>query len=907
MAQTLYIAIDGDTKGFVSSLKKAENVSVKSGKKMAKGVGAATKAYDLLKGAVVAYLGVQTVRAVVDIADTYSLLESRLKLVTGSTEELTRVQKSLFDISQETRIAYQSTADLYTKVSRATKELGISEERRIDVTRALNKAFIVSGASQEAVKNSTLQLTQALQGGVVRAEEYNSIMENTPRVMEAVADGMGISMGELRKMMLDGKVTSEAFFKAFERGSTEIAKEFSEINATIGQSVTVLKNAFFDIIDNANDTSGATEEIAGSIIELADTITENKEGITSVFVSLIELSGLAVKGVGLLGKSVKGWAMLFEEIGSSLGIVTTEVGGLRAELDKVNGGIDFYSKALEEGRGNTEKIAQTIQQLRARKLELVKALDKIAIGYDEAGNAAEKSGDVQQQVAKDTSDAVKKYSEKELEAYEKAADGITDSWQIAHRERYRIQSRALDAEIQLEEDKNDEIDRNLRDFYAGVEALTREKTDYVAATFVLLFGKIGDTAESELGRIQDQFGDWAESLVTGSFSSIGDAWDSLWKGMLGTVVNTVADMAAEFAVETVVGAFLHDGEMKIKSDEYPAVLQKGEMVIPRREAEQIRGNLDRSTNAHGFKGVVGMSEGLRNALSQPSYSDLVGASLPEALGRFAGKLAGKGYARSTGITAPGFSTAVGMVSAGIMGYLGDRIGDFTNTRNFEAIRDLREDGKIGWTKALAMTPFEAGTGALPDKTGSIFDGVMSIASDIRSGFEGMLSAAGDLLGMGGGDAAASGPGTFGGGPGADLGAAPGGNRQSSGGGYSGPGFGGGGGGTSGGSSGGPSGGIGADGNRDGGYGGLAIGTDYVKKDGLFRLHRGEAVTPASDQKEIIKLLQSLVRGVASGGNGQAVNVNVYLGKQKLNSLVESIVVERNRRGVRPTERAYVAG
>ncbi len=164
-----------DSREAEQTLKKFSNSLDQVGRKAKSTVGGFDKLKQSvfgLKGAFTGLFTVLAVKEVLQVADSYTLLNGRLGLVTNSTEELIRVQDSLYEVSKQTRSSYEQTADLYTKIARATKELGIAEADRISITESLNKAFIVSGASQEAAGNATLQLTQALQGGIYDALRY---------------------------------------------------------------------------------------------------------------------------------------------------------------------------------------------------------------------------------------------------------------------------------------------------------------------------------------------------------------------------------------------------------------------------------------------------------------------------------------------------------------------------------------------------------------------------------------------------------------------------------------------------------------------------------------------------------------------------------------------------------------
>ncbi|MGB3212443.1 MAG: tape measure protein [Desulforhopalus sp.] len=295
------------------------------------------------------------------IADGYTLVDGRLKLVTDGTEQLARVQKSLYEVSLDTRQGYEQTATLYTGLARSTKELGTSEQDLLFITENLNKATIVSGASREAAGNSLRQMTQALQGGVVRAEEYNSILENTPRVLEAVASGLGITMGQLRQEMLDSELTAERFLEGFKAGAAGIQQEFEQLPATVKQAGVYMETIFGSIINDSNKASGGTSRIAESIIEVADTIDQNREGIVSLFVKVLGLSASIVENLAEFG----GWLDNFgpkTEAQQQLEEYQAKIGALLERRDRLGGKLtETEEKTLKVYQAQVEQLKSIIR------------------------------------------------------------------------------------------------------------------------------------------------------------------------------------------------------------------------------------------------------------------------------------------------------------------------------------------------------------------------------------------------------------------------------------------------------------------------------------------------------------------------------------------------------------------
>jgi len=147
------------------------------------------------------------------ISDEAANLSARLKLATDTQEEFTRAQQATFDISQRTSVSLRTTIDTFARLERSTEQLGFSQERVLALTESINQAAVLSGGgvSTEAALN---QLNQGLASGVLRGQELNSVMEQTPRIARAIADGMGVPIGRLRALAAEGKLTSEVVANA---------------------------------------------------------------------------------------------------------------------------------------------------------------------------------------------------------------------------------------------------------------------------------------------------------------------------------------------------------------------------------------------------------------------------------------------------------------------------------------------------------------------------------------------------------------------------------------------------------------------------------------------------------------------------------------------------------------------
>lgn len=247
-------------------------------------VDSAANSLRLMRNAVIGLAVGVAIRDVVRLADTMTLLESRLRLVTDSAGELERVKQALFEISQETRTAFESTATLYQRVARGRKELGKSTDEILQFTKTVQQLTVASGASSQEATNAVIQLSQGLASGQVRGEELRSVMEQLPAVALAAARGMNMTLGEFREASLNGEVSARQFFEAIVSGAEEAERDFNKLERTVGQAATQLQNQFMKVVDSSNQGSGATKELVGAIDELRESIAspEFTQGLTGI-------------------------------------------------------------------------------------------------------------------------------------------------------------------------------------------------------------------------------------------------------------------------------------------------------------------------------------------------------------------------------------------------------------------------------------------------------------------------------------------------------------------------------------------------------------------------------------------------------------------------------------------------
>lgn len=231
----------------------------------AKGVDGVSKALDSVKGAA-AGLGIALgAKELAETADEYTNIQNRLRLVTTDTQNLTGVMDALFGVSNRTRSSFEATTDLYGSFARSSKELGLSQKDLIGITETINQAIKVSGTDAQTAANGIRQLAQGIASGTLRGDELNSVLENMPRLATAIAAGMGITTGQLRKLGGEGKITAKAITDALKKEAPQIAAEFTKLTPTISDSLTTVKNNFTKFLGDFDKATGVSTAVANAL------------------------------------------------------------------------------------------------------------------------------------------------------------------------------------------------------------------------------------------------------------------------------------------------------------------------------------------------------------------------------------------------------------------------------------------------------------------------------------------------------------------------------------------------------------------------------------------------------------------------------------------------------------------
>ena len=244
---------------------------------------------NMIKGAVAAYASVQTIGKVMDLSDQLTSTTARLNLMNDGLQTTQDLQNMIYLSAERSRGAYQATADAVSKLGLMAGDAFSSSEEIIAFTEQLNKQFTIAGTEAAGIEAAMLQLTQAMGSGVLRGEEYNSILEQAPNIIQAIADYMEVPKGQLKDMAAEGEITAEIVKNAMFAAADETNAKFESMPKTFSQIWTSFQNtalmAFQPVLQRLNDVAnseafqtfinGAIEAlsmVAGIVVEIFNLI-----------------------------------------------------------------------------------------------------------------------------------------------------------------------------------------------------------------------------------------------------------------------------------------------------------------------------------------------------------------------------------------------------------------------------------------------------------------------------------------------------------------------------------------------------------------------------------------------------------------------------------------------------------
>ncbi|MHB9976021.1 tape measure protein [Klebsiella pneumoniae] len=293
-AGEIYYDIEANVSGLIQAQqqvnKRLDQMDAKF-EKSSRSAGRFEGALNKVGVAIAAAFTIDAAKKLIAIGDEMVTLQARIARLSPSIDVAKETLASLSAIAAQTGNSLSETERLWESLTTALKETGATNSQILGLTSTLQKIGTIGGSSTEEMANALRQFGQSISGGIVRAEEFNSILEQMPELARQIAAGLGISIGDLRKRMLEGKLTAQDALNAIQRQSQSVNEEFDKMPVSIDRAKNSLDVAFKNAINDLNQAIGLTTTLAGLMQSVADNLNyyNNNVGDSSRMPKLIKL------------------------------------------------------------------------------------------------------------------------------------------------------------------------------------------------------------------------------------------------------------------------------------------------------------------------------------------------------------------------------------------------------------------------------------------------------------------------------------------------------------------------------------------------------------------------------------------------------------------------------------------
>ncbi|KZF52531.1 tape measure protein, partial [Salmonella enterica] len=237
-----------------------------------KAASSLTSSFGSLSRVATSLMAILSVQQVSQYADAWTTLSNKLANALRPSERLVNVTERVFNITQQTRGSLDATASLYARLERATREYGTSADDLAKLTTIINQGFVVSGATAQEAENAIIQLSQGLASGALRGEEFNSVNEQGNRLIVALADSMGVGIGQMRQMAAAGKLTTDVVVNGLLSQGVTIGNEFANTTTTISQALQVAGNNITKFFGENSTVKTGTAIFNDAVISVSENI-----------------------------------------------------------------------------------------------------------------------------------------------------------------------------------------------------------------------------------------------------------------------------------------------------------------------------------------------------------------------------------------------------------------------------------------------------------------------------------------------------------------------------------------------------------------------------------------------------------------------------------------------------------
>ena len=578
--------LESSTNKTTSALGKLDKNARNAGSGM-KNAGSAASglktSMSMLAGAISVSLIIEWGKRFLEVADNMTQLQARIARLSTDAKTANETFSSLANIASTTGASLSDTTKLWETLTSSLKEAGATNAQVLNLTDTLQKIGRIGGSSTEEMANALRQFGQSIASGTIRAEEFNSILEQMPELARQIAAGLGISMGELRARMLDGKLTAEDALNAIQDRTGVVNAEFAKLPRSISQATGSLETSFAKMIASINEATGASS----TFVSVIDSITSAINRLTGQSASAAEVISDLTSTAEMFSRRARTWSWVgidgWAAQNQAIAAVANQAATLVSDMDAVTKSTGEAAKAQahltvpkaaekdKKGKGKgksaeerqAESVTEKLEKLRqqtmlnatstselSREQAILNAQQSLGKAATQgqiklAGEYAAKIWDqrnaLKEQAAaeKKRIDAVKGYSA--LKSQTSPMFAVETSYQkdMADLDAYAKAYPQKMAEIQQTRATIEEQYRQKR-----LDAMWQEWSQQNAATqaAAAAFDAFGQTAGNAL-----------TGILTGSMS-VSDALRSIGSNILSSVINAFVQMGIDWAKSAIMGA-----------------------------------------------------------------------------------------------------------------------------------------------------------------------------------------------------------------------------------------------------------------------------------------------------------------------------------------------------------------
>ncbi|MBJ8441015.1 tape measure protein [Acinetobacter junii] len=400
------------------------------------GINGSKFAVNALVGAL-ASLGIGLgAKELIEAADSYAMLSAKIQQSTKDSGDFEQAISGVHQIALQTNSTLDNTGSLFTRLNTVAKDMGKSQQFALDMTSTVTKAIKLGGSSTQEAEAAVQQFIQAMQGGVLRGEEFNSIMEGGYGLAEALAKGLGVTTGELRKMAEAGELSAERVLGALAKQKAGVDAQYAELPLTIGNALQKIATSWQILIGEMDQANGASATVAQWLSTIADNLDIVEVLLNDIGDGFVwfgdQLKKIDPQTIEALKNALLSAYEAIKSLGSTVGTVfesTVDV------LDTSLGHIFNFSSGIDSASDKINGFTKALQALNVVFGFLSDGFKAINIGinliigaaYDAAGafsywKSKITFGDTSAQALKD----FESMSAKAQEYYKKSADGAME-------------------------------------------------------------------------------------------------------------------------------------------------------------------------------------------------------------------------------------------------------------------------------------------------------------------------------------------------------------------------------------------------------------------------------------------------------------------------------------------------